>query len=130
MRIWNCKDPDISFFLVPWYVVNGQSIAQIGADIYERLRDNPEDTFCSLIIEKNRCIAFIVAYYEQNVTFILQARATPGCEYGQLVFDGLILWSQAKGARCLQACVKRPKAFIRKWGFRKTKTRGLIERKL
>lgn len=130
MRLWNCKDPDISLKLLPWYVAGDKYELDIGWELHERLKENPDDTFCCIAIENNRIQAFVVAYCRQKNVFIWQAKARSGFNYSQTIFNGLVLWARGKGRKKLKAnSSRRSRAIKREWGFTDSKNNE-IERRI
>ena len=116
MTLYRLTKPRVSLELIPFYVPNNQTRLEIGWELFKRLRDKPEDTFCLAAVE-DTLRAMVIAYVWKGDCHIWQAYAEPGFEYSKLMFDRLISWAKEKGLTKLTTGTKRPRAMCRKWGF-------------
>lgn len=120
MRILNSKDPDISLKLLPWFVPANQTPMDIGWELHERLRENPDETFCSIAIENDMIQAVLIAYVMKRCVWLWQAQARRGFKYSSFMFNGLKHWSRSRGRKKIRMGVlERHKVFERKWGFQR-----------
>lgn len=134
MRLLNCKDPIISQVLLPWYVPVDKTELEIGWELNQRLKNNPDDTFCCVAIENNRIQGFLVAYCRESDVFLWQARSNTkhpkSREYVDLIFYGLAQWAKAKGYNRFCASSPRNKALKRRLGFVDTDNPEIIGREI
>lgn len=121
MRFWITTNPRVAYVLVPWYVPVDQNIEDVFLDVYERLRDTPEETFVCLAIADDMIKGMIVAYCRYKDVFIYQARSQGlASKYVDRVFEGLCHWARGKGYKAITAAPRRKgntKPYERRWGF-------------
>lgn len=132
MRLLNIKDPEFVIKLVPWFVSSSQSRQDIMCELYQRLKDKPDETFVCMAIENNIGQALLVAGCREDNVGIWQARARAGFGYQKLLLYLLSVWAKSKGYTKLTAGVsdkRRQKFFERKYGF-KMCGEGMMEKSL
>jgi hypothetical protein len=115
MRLINCKDPNISFALIPWYIPLTQTRLEIGWELHERLRQFPEDTLCGVFYE-NGIRGMFVVYCRYDDVFIWQANA-PKNKYVKMILDTVIAWAKAKGFNKIRLITKREKPMAKRFSF-------------
>jgi hypothetical protein len=132
MRIYNAKDPDISLKLIPWFVPGNQTPIDIGWELHERLREKPDETFCSIAIENDTIQAVLIAYVRKREVWLWQAQSRSGFKYSKYIFEGLKHWSRSRGRKKIRmGTPTRHKAFERAWGFKKCRwDKNVMEVKL
>jgi len=119
MRIWNCKDERIAMRLIPWFVPYKQDPMYMGWELHERLRENPNDTFCIVAIEKSIIQAILIAYVRKRDIWLWQAHTRKGFEYSKMIFNGLKIWSKLRKRKRIRMGVhEKRNAFQRRWGFK------------
>jgi len=126
MKILRQTNPNISFALIPWFVPSSeQTILQIGAELYQKMIDIPDDTLVLTAMEGEYCKAIIIAYSEVNEqgkvqVYLWQARKLKDFKYPRLVFAKAVEWAKYKQATrlILGSEDKRVRRmYKRKYGF-------------
>jgi len=115
MILLNCKEPDISLFLLPWYIPLTQTRLEIGWELHERLRHFPEDTLCGVFYE-NGIMGMFVVYCRYDDVFIWQVNA-PQNKYIKFIFDTVIAWAKTKAFNKMRTITSRERPIIRRFGF-------------
>jgi hypothetical protein len=73
-------DPEKVIHLVPWLVPVDQSVLDIGAEIYRRILEIPDDILILVDLdEKGICHGLLVSTLEKDCVFAWQARADSNC---------------------------------------------------
>lgn len=119
MRLLNNKDPEFAMRLIPWFVPVGQNPIDMGWKLYERLKENPDDTLCLVAIEKNIIQAVLIAYVQKRAVWLWQAHGRKGFRFSKLMFNLLKSWTKTKNRKRIRIGIyERKEAFQRKWGFK------------
>ena len=131
MRIWNCKNYEwASLALIPWFVPTNQNPLDMGWELHERLKENPDDTLCLVAIEKNLIQAILIAYKRKRIIWIWQAHAREKFRFSSLMFNGLVSWAKSRKIskiKCKVSSEKNRKLYGIKYGF-KSKRNGVMYR--
>jgi len=78
--IQRITDPDHVIHLVPWLVPVDQTVLEIGAKIYQRTLDTPDEILILVDLdEKGYCHGLLVATLEEDHVFAWQARTDSQC---------------------------------------------------
>lgn len=117
MSIIKTQDPNVSIYLLPWYIEGDMTRFEIGVNLYERLINDPDNTFVSVAVDDNNVKAVLIAYVRDNDVFIWQAKAKPGFKGTREMFDDLIVWAKNKKKDRLATHSPRNKCVMRRWGF-------------
>jgi len=116
-------NPEASLALIPWYIPNGATRADIGLKLYDRLIKYPNDTFVLVAIEDRRIRAVLIGYARKDDVLVWQAHAGLGFSHSREMFSQLCEWAAGKGYTKLSIETKRsPLAYNRRWGFMITGT--------
>jgi hypothetical protein len=118
MTYINTKDPNVSFYLVPWFVCVNQDKIEIGAELHRRLLEEPDDTYVEIAVENNQVHGFIAAFIDGNSVFIWQVNADDKVDI-QKGLERLIDWAEMKGVYRLTTISLRDRSLIRKYGFKR-----------
>ena len=120
MWIWNCKNYEwASLALISWFIPTNQNPLEMGWELHERLRENPDDIFCVVAIERNIIQAILIAYIRKRDVWLWQAHARKGFEYSKMIFNGLKIWSKLRKRKRIRMGVhEKRNAFQRRWGFK------------
>jgi len=120
MRFERLTDPNFaSLVAIPWFIPEGQNPLAMGWELYQRLKGEPENTFCLMAVENNIPQALLLAYVKDaNVVWVWQAHAKSGFKYSRSMFTGLIEWARAKGVGKLRCGTLRGDALGKRYGFR------------
>lgn len=126
MRILNSKNPKVAAMLIPWLVpTQTESRLQIAAELAERLKQKPGETFCIVAIERNIARAVMIAHVSESrrrSVWIWQSQAEPGFRFSDLMMELLKSWARTKKAREIRMGTDRnARAFERRWGFERTR---------
>lgn len=115
------KNPEFVVKLLPWLTPSDQSLVDIMCELYERLKNKPDETFCCMATENNIGQALLIAGCRENDVGIWQARSRAGFKYQKLLLWLLSIWAKSKGYNKLTAGVsdgRRQRFFERKYGFK------------
>jgi len=115
MYLTNHKNPEIAFTLMPWYVPLMETREEIGRELYERLKQVPNDTLCGVFYE-NGIRGMFIAYCREDDVFIWQANA-PKNKYIKLVLDTVVLWAKFRGFDWIRLITTKRQAIKRRFGF-------------
>lgn len=90
---------------------------------------NVESPKCLVMVgmEKNKVFGFLVAgigeqFNQEIVCNVMEAESSGDGETHKKVFELVQKWALAQGATSFEILTKRPKAFIRRWGFQEKGT--------
>ncbi len=125
------KWPSISLYLMPYYVpVDKQLRSDIGWELNQRLKDNPDETFLEIayLPRDSTLQAMLIAYVEEKRVWIWQARSMRGFKYQKVMLGGLIEWARTKGIeqiRCKVSKERNRKLYERKYGFKSKRNKEL-----
>ena len=114
------KNPNVALMLVPWFVPVNQKLEDMMLELYDRLKNDPDDTFVCLVIQDDLIKGMVIAYCRAMDVFIWQAR-NQGLARATVdrVLDGLYHWAKAKGFGRITTIPNRAaKLWERRWGFR------------
>ena len=112
------KEPSVSLLLIPWFVPIDKTRLDIGWELHERLRENPNDTFVLVAKKRKEIHGVLIAYARKNDVFVWQAKARNDLSCTKIMFDVLIKWSLEKGYnRMAIETTRNPRVFKRRWGF-------------
>ena len=129
MRLWICDNPEFaSLALISWFIPRNQNPLDMGWELHERLRKNPEDTFCLIAIEKNIIQAVLIAYKRKRDVWIWQAHARNGFKYSKTIFNGLVEWTKGKKIKRIRCRVEEErnrKLYELKYGFKSKRNKEL-----
>lgn len=119
MRIQKTTNPKISFALIPWFVPANLDRLQIGWELHEMLRKEPDNVFCLIATENGIGQAVLIAYTEENYVWVWQRRIKAGFKYQKFMYDGLVNWSKARGFDRLRcgASKRAGRVLRRRYGF-------------
>ena len=120
MNIVRVRHPDISVYLIPWFVEDGQTAVEVGMELNDRLRQKPDDTCVMLAIDKGYLKGVLVGYIEQDYLFVWQARKSKDMDRPRLIFHCLCEWSKTRGvkkARLVSHDKRIRRLYKRKYGF-------------
>lgn len=118
MKLLLTKDPSIAIFLIPWYEAGDDNRFDIGTELHDRMKNSPDDTFVSVVIEERKVLAVLIAYVlNETDIFLWQAKANPKFKKSNEMFDMLIDWAKTKNKKRIIAITKRPKPAVRRYGF-------------
>ncbi len=128
IKFWNIKNPDIAQKLIPWYIPRDENRLDIGWELHQRLKKNPDDTFCLLAMDDLVCLGVMLAYTRKNDVWCWQARGTPQCShYSKEAFQRLMKWTREKGFDKIKIDARderTAKCLARRYGFKPSKVRG------
>lgn len=119
MRIWNCKDYEwASLALMPWFIPANQKPLDMGWELHERLRENPDDTLCLVAIEESIIQAILIAYVRKRDIWLWQAHSRKKFKFSKLMFNLLKNWGKTKKRKRLRmGTYEKKDAFQKRWGF-------------
>jgi len=120
-------DPGVSYLLAPWFICHDKTRVEIGEELYRRLEESPEDTYCVVIAEPERFWGFIIAYTRYDDVFIWQALALPGMGCSGEVFADFLEWAKGKGYARISCEARRNEAVKRLYGFKNSDNGELIK---
>ena len=128
MILWNCKSPNIIYTLLPWFVPYDKTKYEIASELYFRLKDKPEETFCVVCYEDDKLEAYIVCYIRDDCCFVWQARVNSGFKYSWILFDAILKWSELMGKREVRCGTdkKTAKFFERKYKFKPSDNEEMV----
>ena len=119
-KIFRAYNPFISLALVPWYVANDQTPFQIGMELNDRMREEPENTFVLIAMNGEKAEAILIAYIETDHVHVWQARKKSGFRYSGDMFAMLCQWAQDNDIsilQCAPAGHAQRRLYRRKYGF-------------
>lgn len=93
----------------------------MAAELYYRLKENPEDTLLLVAIERNITRAVLIAHVSKNKKYIWlwQCNTEPGFRHSRILFDAITSWAGAKKVKEIRMGPNgRREAFERRWGFK------------
>jgi len=97
MKILRQTNPDISFALIPWFVPSSkQTVLDIGAELYQRMIDTPDNVVVLTAMEGEYCKAISIAYYEDGKVIYWQARKQRDFQYPRLMVAKIFEWAKTK----------------------------------
>jgi hypothetical protein len=120
MTFTRVTNPDISIYLLPWYVEAEKSRFEIGEELNERMTQNPDDT-CVLVASKDGYMkGVIIGYIEDGDLFVWQASKSKDMDKPRLIFKIMCDWARDKGAK--KVTIGSPdkrvrRLYKRKYGF-------------
>ena len=118
MTIINTKDPKVWGYLYHWFIPYDQDRLLIGAELYHRLTETPDDTYVSIIVEDDAVIGVLIGYIiNETDALIWQAKAKPSLKQSRQILDGFIDWAKEKGMKQIVAFSDRARSLSRRYGF-------------
>lgn len=98
MKIVRQTNPEVCFALIPWFVPNqNQNVLEIGAELYQRMIDKPDDTLVLTALNGEYCEGVLISYVDADHVHIFQARKARDFQYPRLMFAKTMEWAKAKG---------------------------------
>ena len=132
MKIIRITNPEISVHLLPWYVEDNKTPLEIGMELNDRMRENPDDTCVLLAVDKGYIKGVLIGYMDSTSLFVWQARKSKDMNRPRLIFQRLCEWGKQKNADKVQLISddKRVRRlYKRKYGFTHI-GEGLMEKEL
>lgn len=105
--------------LIPWYAPGDQAHLEIGLELYERLKEKPDNTFCLVAMENGFCQGILIAYIRKNDIWLWQSRAKSGFKYSKLAMRCLFEWAKWRGYNTIKTKPNKrsAKLLARKYKF-------------
>ncbi len=104
---------------MPWYVEYDRNRLEIGSELYDRLANNPENTFLTIAVEDDKIYAIIIAYVERDYVWGWQSGTKQGFRHSKTLFNSLLEWTKSKNVskiKCLPNVEVRD-LLRRRYGF-------------
>lgn len=120
MKIVRTKNPDICYYLVPWFITDEKSAYEIGAELYQRMKQQPEDTYVQVGVEGQQIKSILIAYTMPNYVHIWQARKDKDMNRPRLAFHKLCRWAKRQGYDKLRLATPNKRVrrmYKKKYGF-------------
>jgi len=93
--IQRITDPEKVIHLVPWLVPVDQTVLEIGAEIYRRTVETPDEILILVDLdEKGYCHGLLVATLEEDCIFGWQARCDRYCKVQKEAAKVVMTWAK------------------------------------
>ena len=102
MKFIQAKHPAICWPLLPWFIEGSQSREDIFLELYERLENDPDNTFVEIAMEGEMCKAVLIAHASDCI-WIWQARSVEGFEHSKKMLNDLMIWAKDKNVTEVRA---------------------------
>ena len=123
--------------LLPWFIEGKETREEIFLQLYNRLEQDPDNTFVLIAMEGEYCHGFMAAYCREDDVLLWQARTRSPFdelypdkaniyEYNDKAFEILFEWAASKGKKIVSAICheKRTESLVmRRYGFKKDGTK-------
>ena len=120
MKILRITNPEISVHLLPWYVEDNKTQLEIGMELNDRMRENPDDTCVLLAIKDGYLKGVLIGYLEDDYLFIWQAKKSKDMDRPRLILHEMCRWAKQNGKKkiVIGSSNKRVRRlYKRKYGF-------------
>lgn len=120
MKIIRIKNPEISIWLLPWYVEDDKTVLEIGMELNDRMQNEPDNTCVLLAVDKGYLKAVLVGYLDGNKLIIWQGKKSKDMNRMHLLGHKLYKWAREHGATkaVLGSSDKRVRRlYKRKYGY-------------
>jgi hypothetical protein len=114
----NTKDPSVSFRLLPWFVPADQDKVEIGAELEQRLKNSPDDTWVDIATEDGSVCGMVIGFKREEDVYVWQAKILPGFKCGKEMMRRITAWAKESGFSKLAARPLREDALKRRFGFK------------
>jgi hypothetical protein len=117
MKFVRTTDPEISVYLIPWFI---GSPVEIGLELHRRMTQTPDDTCVLLAMKDNYIKALLIGYMEDGDLFVWQAHKSKDMDRPRLMFHELCVWGRSRGAkkaRLISPDKRARRMYRKKYGF-------------